>query len=281
MKLTELEMMPQREQNFFGLVLTVLKEKSLGLKSKFYPYFKLKDSLIRILEDYTPSELMMFQDIEIIKEWKKQTRRAKFVSFKILHLAKQIIGVDIERTEVLNAIKLVRTNAFKTGLPSLCLIPVADLMNHTFTEAKYTFHQGKGFSFSYKNRNLILKDHEVLNCYGNHNNIDLLKNYGFSMLRNPYESVNLHLKSGNIIVLSKSESQAKLGNFCSSKNEITELKDHLLNKLASYKTTLTQDYMLLDLNNQKSTIELFALWYRITKKEIICETLVHLQKKRL
>ena len=90
----------------------------------------------------------------------------------------------------------VHARAFGRRLEYTALVPLADLLNHANVPVVYDFDaesNGAFRLFPTKSSAGYAKGAEVFNSYGRRDNSHLLINYGFAMLNNEHERLNLRL----------------------------------------------------------------------------------------
>lgn len=87
----------------------------------------------------------------------------------------------------------IQARAFGRRLPWTALVPFADCLNHTNVQTKYDYHMNENglFRLFPTGSNQYKKGDEVFNSYGRRPNENLLLDYGFSMLDNEWDEIEV------------------------------------------------------------------------------------------
>jgi hypothetical protein len=87
----------------------------------------------------------------------------------------------------------VQARAFGRRLPWTAIVPFADCLNHTNVQTKYDYDvEGNGvFRLFPTGGNSYGKGREVFNSYGRRPNDNLLLDYGFAILGNEWEELQI------------------------------------------------------------------------------------------
>ena len=94
------------------------------------------------------------------------------------------------------AILTVAARAFGRRLDWMALVPFADLLNHGNVATKYDFDVGGNDMFRLfpVGKNSYSKGCEVFNSYGRRDNAHLLLHYGFAILDNEHDHVQMFVR---------------------------------------------------------------------------------------
>lgn len=94
----------------------------------------------------------------------------------------------------------IQARAFGKRLPWSALVPFADCLNHSNVQTKYDFNVGGNglFRLFPTGSNSYNRGSEVFNSYGRRANDNLLLDYGFSILDNEWDFVELCFQVGEI-----------------------------------------------------------------------------------
>jgi hypothetical protein len=87
----------------------------------------------------------------------------------------------------------IQARAFGRRLPWTALVPFADCLNHTNVQTKYDYNMEENgyFRLFPTGKNQYLKGDEVFNSYGRRPNENLLLDYGFAMLDNEWDEMEI------------------------------------------------------------------------------------------
>lgn len=87
----------------------------------------------------------------------------------------------------------IQARAFGRRLPWTALVPFADCLNHSNVQTKYDYNISENGMFRLfpTGNNSYVKGSEVFNSYGRRNNENLLLEYGFAMLDNEWDEVEI------------------------------------------------------------------------------------------
>lgn len=87
----------------------------------------------------------------------------------------------------------IQARAFGRRLPWTALVPFADCLNHANVQTKYDYNVDENGMFRLfpTGQNAYFRGQEVFNSYGRRNNENLLLEYGFAMLDNEWDEVEI------------------------------------------------------------------------------------------
>ena len=234
------------------ICIEVLKKE----KSEFEPYitFLLKNEEPGTLERWDEEELKHVQDSALVTfcEMRKKELRTRY--HRVCSTVNKGLGLDSDsgaKAEGLISFEnfqwswhIIQARAFGRRIPWSALVPLADCLNHSNRAVRYALdsvsdgscmsHPSRGdmvdpdsgkFTIFPSGDNFYEKGGEIFNSYGRRKNDHLLLDYGFSLLNNEHETVDVRVTlsppgSGE----SGSESQGKGGD----EAEIYRLRKKLL-----------------------------------------------------
>mmetsp|Transcript_32097 Transcript_32097/g.43819 ORF Transcript_32097/g.43819 Transcript_32097/m.43819 type:complete len:459 (+) Transcript_32097:347-1723(+) len=182
------------------LVLYMMREMNKKEKSFFYPFLQIlpEPSNISVWMD---DQLKMFQDPTLVLRAKNRRQYQKLMyhrSVVALHHRYPNIFPLEEYTLKAFAFCLnsVQARAFGRRLPWSAMVPFADCLNHGNVQTKYDYNvEGNNkFRLFPSGKNHYRMGSEVFNSYGRRPNENLLQDYGFAMLDNEWEEVDLHFE---------------------------------------------------------------------------------------
>ena len=89
----------------------------------------------------------------------------------------------------------IQARAFGRRLPWTALVPFADCLNHANVQTKYDYNIDSNGMFRLfpTGQNAYFQGEEVFNSYGRRNNENLLLEYGFAMMDNEWDEVEIAL----------------------------------------------------------------------------------------
>ena len=179
------------------LAVYIMIEKLKGPKSFYHPYLKMIPTPATVLH-WTNEEIKLLQDFEMITKTKSKRSYIKRLYEKmIIPLCEKypvlfpIENFTFECFEF--AWNTIQARAFGKRLKWSALVPFADFLNHSNVQTKYDYDvDGNGFFRLFPSGiNRYNKGTEVFNSYGRRPNDNLLLDYGFSMLNNEWDRVEI------------------------------------------------------------------------------------------
>jgi len=236
------------------ICIEVLKKE----KSEFEPYitFLLKNEEPGTLERWDEEELKHVQDSALVTfcEMRKKELRTRY--HRVCSTVNKGLGLDSDsgaKAEGLISFEnfqwswhIIQARAFGRRIPWSALVPLADCLNHSNRAVRYALDSvSDGSCMSNPSRgdmvdpdsgkftifpsgdNFYEKGGEIFNSYGRRKNDHLLLDYGFSLLNNEHETVDVRVTlspPGSGESGSGSESQGKGGD----EAEIYRLRKKLL-----------------------------------------------------
>ena len=179
------------------LAVYIMIEKLKGSTSFYYPYLKMIPTPATVLH-WTDAEIKLLQDFGMLAK----------INSKRNHIKRLYVNMIIPLCEKYPALfpiqdfsfdcfefawNTIQARAFGKRLKWSALVPFADFLNHSNVQTKYDFDlDGNGlFRLFPSGANRYNKGAEVFNSYGRRPNDNLLLDYGFSMLHNEWDRVEI------------------------------------------------------------------------------------------
>ncbi|CAM9159340.1 unnamed protein product, partial [Discosporangium mesarthrocarpum] len=181
-----------------GLALFIMQEKIRGEKSFYWPFLRILPDPYN-LSCWTEQELLELQDEKLVRRSKSRNKHCRLqyderTMFELRLRYPDVYSTDVYTFELfLYAWRIIQTRAFGKRLPWTALVPIADCMNHGNVQTKYDFDVDGNDTFRLfpSGENHYLQGSEVLNSYGRRPNDNLLLEYGFSMMDNQWDEVEI------------------------------------------------------------------------------------------
>ncbi len=181
------------------LAIFIMSERRLGTKGVYYPFLKILPEPGSIAH-WSETELRELQNDALLV-------RAKGRVMLVESTYRRTIGVLCTRhPDVFSAEEFSMENykfcwysimarAFGKRLPWTSLVPFADCLNHSNVQTKYDYDVDNNgvFRLFPTGANSYPKGSEVFNSYGRRPNDNLLLDYGFAMLGNEWDHVEIML----------------------------------------------------------------------------------------
>lgn len=179
------------------LTVYLMYEKSKQKDSFYYPYLAILPVPDTICE-WIDEELQMLHDERLML---KAIRRRNFIKSMYIRTFKQLndrypntFPEELYPLEsFLFCYYTITARAFGRRLPWTALVPFADCLNHANKQTKYDFDIDNNgvFRLFPTGHNHYPIGGEVFNSYGRRSNDNLLMDYGFAMLCNEWQEVEV------------------------------------------------------------------------------------------
>ena len=190
------------------LAIFIMYEVSKGKESFYYPYINIlpspessmlwNDKEIRELQDSRLTMRIRGRKASLRTVYEKRIR-------PIFNLYPDIFEpiIDFSYDKFAFAWFCIQARAFGRRLPWTAMVPFADCLNHTNVQTKYDYEEDGNSLFRLfpSGQNSYKKGTEVFNSYGRRPNDNLLLDYGFAMLDNQWEKLDLMFTIGRDIEL--------------------------------------------------------------------------------
>ena len=177
----------------------IMYEESRGKESFWYPFLAMLPRPGSI-SDWTDEEMKEVQDEHLIREAISRPSRIKLKYEKLMSMLEtnyeSFFNRDVHTYDRFrHAWMSIQARAFGRRLPWTALVPFADCLNHTNVQTKYDFNVNANETFRLfpTGRNRYEKGTEVFNSYGRRDNHFLLMEYGFALLNNEWDTVDMTL----------------------------------------------------------------------------------------
>ena len=177
----------------------IMYEESRGKDSFWYPFLAMLPRPGSI-SDWNEEEMKEVQDDHLIRDAKSRPSRIKLKYEKLMSMLEADYGTWFNREvhtydRFRHAWMTIQARAFGRRLPWTALVPFADTLNHTNVQTKYDFNVNSNETFRLfpTGRNRYEKGAEVFNSYGRRDNHFLLMEYGFALLNNEWDTVDMTL----------------------------------------------------------------------------------------
>ena len=181
------------------LCVYIMCECLKGDKSFYAPYIAILPSPGSIVQ-WEDSELDTLQDPNLIHKAKNRRIMLRNTYRRSVVALSERFPEDIDLSKYTYELFLfawfcIQARAFGRRLPWTAMVPFADCLNHSNVQTKYDYDvNGNGLFRMYPTgSNCYPAGSEVLNSYGRRPNDNLLLDYGFSMLYNMWDSVEVML----------------------------------------------------------------------------------------
>jgi len=174
-------------------------ELSKGEESFYFPYLQILPEPGSVSQ-WTDEQLRGLQnDALFLKAKNRLTMLRKTFNntiFKICEENPDVMPMELFTYEnFLFAWYSVQARAFGKRLPWTAMVPFADCLNHSNLQTKYDYDVGNNGMFRLypSGSNHYPRGAEVFNSYGRRHNENLLMDYGFAMLDNQWDAVDVTL----------------------------------------------------------------------------------------
>lgn len=181
------------------LSLYIMFEMSKGSSSFYYPYLQVLPEPGSVSQ-WTSSQMQELQNEDLLLKAKNRlTMLRNSYNRAILPLCQrypvQLPAEAFSYNLFLFAWYSVQARAFGRRLPWTAMVPFADCLNHSNLQTKYDYNvENNGiFRLFPSGSNCYPKGCEVFNSYGRRHNDNLLLDYGFAMLDNEWDQVDILL----------------------------------------------------------------------------------------
>ena len=181
------------------LTLYIMYELSKGEESFYFPYLSILPEPGSVSQ-WTDEQLRGLQnDALFLKAKNRLTMLRKTFNNTILKICQEnpeVMPLELFTYEnFLFAWYSVQARAFGKRLPWTAMVPFADCLNHSNLQTKYDYDVGNNglFRLYPSGSNHYPRGSEVFNSYGRRHNENLLMDYGFAMLDNQWEVVDVTL----------------------------------------------------------------------------------------
>uniref|UniRef100_K3X8I1 SET domain-containing protein n=1 Tax=Globisporangium ultimum (strain ATCC 200006 / CBS 805.95 / DAOM BR144) TaxID=431595 RepID=K3X8I1_GLOUD len=181
------------------LALFLVQEMLRGDDSFFEPYLSILP-YPESIQDWSDDELAELRDRRLVDAAKR--RRSEIDTFYdrvFTLLDTKYPGVfpreQYTRDKFAFAWKTIQARTFGRRLPWTALVPFADCLNHRNVATKYDFNVDNNGMFRLfpSSTNTYAAGTEVFNSYGRRSNFQLLLDYGFALLENEWDYVDIDL----------------------------------------------------------------------------------------
>lgn len=181
------------------LSLYIMFEMSKGSSSFYYPYLQILPEPGSVSQ-WTSAQMQELQNEDLLLKAKNRlTTLRNSYNRAILPLCQryplQLPAEAFSYNLFLFAWYSVQARAFGRRLPWTAMVPFADCLNHSNLQTKYDYNVGNNglFRLFPSGSNCYPKGCEVFNSYGRRHNDNLLLDYGFAMLDNEWDQVDILL----------------------------------------------------------------------------------------
>lgn len=182
------------------LTVYIMFEMSKGEASFYYPYLQCLPGPGSVSQ-WTDSQLAELENGDLIHKAKnklislRNTYSRTIVKLCNTYPNELPLEPSYSYDKFLFAWYSVQARAFGKRLRWTAMVPYADCLNHGNLQTKYDYNvDGNGFFRLFPSgQNRYLAGTEVFNSYGRRNNDNLLMDYGFAMLDNEWEKVEVLL----------------------------------------------------------------------------------------
>jgi hypothetical protein len=181
------------------LAVFIMYEVSKGAKSFWYPYIRMMPKPESSMK-WDDEELRELQDIRIMTRIRSRIRSLKSVFDRRLRpffsCYPEVFPDHVFHYEAFQfAWFSIQARAFGRRLPWTAMVPFADCLNHTNVQTKYDYDVDSNGTFRLfpSGLNCYMKGQEVFNSYGRRPNDNLLIDYGFSLMNNQWDHIDLPL----------------------------------------------------------------------------------------
>ncbi|CAM9363567.1 unnamed protein product [Choristocarpus tenellus] len=184
-------------RNDNGLALFIMQEMIRGKSSFYWPFLRIlpKPGSISCWGDVSLAEL---QDDNLVQRSKTRAKHHRVLYDRTMEVLCERYPDLFSREQYtfelfVFAWGTIQARAFGKRLPWSCLVPFADCLNHGNVQTKYDYDVGgsKTFRLFPSGENEYLQGAEVLNSYGRRPNDNLLMEYGFAILDNEWDEVEV------------------------------------------------------------------------------------------
>jgi len=194
------------------LAVFIMYEVSKGPESFWYPYLRMipkPESAMKWSDD----ELRVLQDIRIMTRIRSRQRSLKSVFDRRIRAFfgcyPEIFPEHVFDFEAFQfAWFSIQARAFGRRLPWTAMVPFADCLNHSNVQTKYDYNIDDNGMFRLfpSGMNAYAKGVEVFNSYGRRPNDNLLIDYGFALMKNMWDTIDipLNVKRDDELFLEKS-----------------------------------------------------------------------------
>ena len=182
------------------LAVFIMYEVSKGKSSFWYPYIRMLPEPETAMR-WTDAELRELQDIRVMTRIRSRMRSLKSVfDRRVKAFFSCYPDIFDEATFHFESFQFawfcIQARAFGRRLPWTAMVPFADCLNHKNVQTKYDYHVENNGTFRLypSGDNNYKKGVEVFNSYGRRPNDNLLIDYGFSMMDNMWDKIDLPMR---------------------------------------------------------------------------------------
>ena len=181
------------------LSLFIMFEMSKGPQSFYFPYLEILPEP-GCVSQWTDMQLQQLQNENLMLKSKNRLSMLRnSYNRSILPLCnrypEQLPVKKFSYDSFLFAWYSVQARAFGRRLPWTAMVPFADCLNHSNLQTKYDYNVGDNglFRLFPSGSNCYPRGCEVFNSYGRRQNDNLLLDYGFAILENEWDQVEIIL----------------------------------------------------------------------------------------
>ena len=178
------------------LAAWLLVHRELGAASRFHAYVRTLPSVHECgagVLDWSPAELAELQDAgDVLREVRERNAALETEFARVLAECPALAGAQAALRDYHWAHHTVQSRAFGRRLGHLALVPLADALNHGNVPIKYAL-EGGAFRLWMSGGRGVRRGEEALNSYGRLPNRKLLLDYGFCVLDNEWDFVQVAL----------------------------------------------------------------------------------------
>jgi len=181
------------------LCVYIMHEMRKGVDSFYYPFLKILPEPGNISE-WSNDDLLLLQDSQILLRARNRRQVMKNMYSKSVGMMTKLFPFDFSEQEFPYhnfkfAWNSLQARAFGKRLPWTAMVPFADCLNHSNVQTKYDYDvEGNGlFRLFPSGVNHYPAGAEVFNSYGRRPNDNLLMDYGFALLGNLWDEIDICL----------------------------------------------------------------------------------------